>query len=48
MKNFVAKHAHKYNRCAIFTDRTKYSRKNKHLGWDIDDEPPVRVDLYRR
>lgn len=48
MKNFVAKHAHKYNRCAVFSDRTKYSRKTKHLGWDIDDEPPVKVDLYRR
>lgn len=41
MKNFVAKHAHKYNRCAVFSDRTKYSRKNKHLGWDIDDDAEV-------
>ena len=42
MKNFVAKHAHKYNRCAVFSDRTKYSRKNK---WDYE-EPPVKGYLF--
>ena len=41
MKNFVAKHAHKYNRCAVFSDRTKYSRKNTQLDWDIDDDDEV-------
>ncbi|AZV01892.1 hypothetical protein [Aeromonas phage Akh-2] len=47
MKNFVAKHAHKFNRCATFSDRTKYSRKGFMVDWD-EDEPPVRANLYRR
>lgn len=47
MKNYVAKHAHKFNRCSVFYDRTKYSRKNMP-AWDLDDEPPVRADLYWR
>lgn len=43
MKNFVAKHAHKYNRCAVFSDRTKYSRKNSQILWDEEeDEVPPR------
>jgi len=27
--NAVAKHAHKFNRCIAFADKTKYSRKGK-------------------
>lgn len=41
MKNYVAKNAYKFNRCSVFSDRTKYSRKDK---WG-SEEPPVRVRL---
>lgn len=47
MKNYVAKHAHKFNRCSVFSDRTKYSRKGNKFQWD-EDEPPVRANLYQR
>lgn len=42
MKNFVAKHAHKFNRCATHSDRTKYNRKNSQILWDDEDEVPPR------
>ncbi|MGV6851934.1 MAG: DUF7230 family protein [bacterium] len=29
-KNPVAKHAHQFNRCIRFKDKTRYTRKNKH------------------
>lgn len=46
MRNYVVKNAYKFNRCSVFADRTKYSRKNNMIEWD--DEPPVRADFYRR
>jgi len=34
INNFVAKHAHKFNRAVTFKDKTKYSRKGKsHQGF---------------
>jgi hypothetical protein len=34
MRNFnpVAKHAHKFNKSIVMSDKTKYKRKTKHKG----------------
>ena len=42
MKNIIAKYAHKSNRCIAFTDKTKYSRKDK---WG-SEEPPRNSQLF--
>ncbi len=44
-RNPVAKHAHRFNRSAVFADKTRYSRKTKHKGQDPVPMPIAEVGI---
>jgi len=47
-RNPVAKNAHRFNRSAVFADKTRYSRKIKHKGQDPVPMPVASVGIGTR
>ena len=47
VRNPVARHAHKTNRCAVFKDRNAYRRAAKHPGREPFPNPRLGAGLEK-